>query len=104
MGKTNPKAQSTTSQRAQHNLTKTVVLVSVGFFLCYTGDACYTLAYNTGVTVTFAGPLFNFTSVMVALHCCINPFIYIANYEQFRSTVRKVFGMQANTVFITTTT
>ena len=85
---------SATHRRAQRNLTKTVILVSAGFFTCLSLNEWYYFAGNIGINVSFSGPFYNFTVAMVSLHCCINPLIYIANYEKFRSAVRKLLRVR----------
>ena len=87
-----------TSQRAQYNLTKTVIIVCIGFIICWSCNQWYFFVYNTGIPLSFYGPFYNFTVAMVSLHCCINPIIYIANYEQFRSAVYKIFRLKKNRV------
>jgi hypothetical protein len=79
------------TQRAHRNLTKTVILVCVGFVICWSASQWWFFLYNLGYPLVFGDPLYNFTVIMVSLHCCINPFIYIANYDQFRAAVRKIF-------------
>jgi hypothetical protein len=38
---------------------------------------------------------------MVSLHCSINPFIYIANYDQFRKAVRRILTAPRHSHFAT---
>jgi hypothetical protein len=45
--------------------------------------------------VNNSGTFNNFSTAMVTHYCCINPFIYIANYEQFRRGVRKMFSRRS---------
>jgi hypothetical protein len=80
------------TQRANRNLTKTVILVCVGFVICWSANQWWFLLYNMGYPIVYGDPLYNFTVVMASLHCCINPFIYIANYQQFREAVRKILN------------
>lgn len=80
-------------QRAQSNLTKTLVLVVVGFVVCWSPNEWYYLLHNVGLQhqLPVSGPMFDFTIAMVSVNCCINPFIYIANYKQFRAGIVALF-------------
>jgi hypothetical protein len=83
--------------RAQRNLTKTVVLVSVGFVFCWSWSQWFYTLYAAGMSVKFTEGYYDFSIVMISLHCCINPFIYIINYDQFRAAVRKIFTQRRST-------
>ena len=68
--------------RAQRNLTKTVVMASVSFVFCWSWSEWHYTFYATGMSLDFTGAFYNFAVVMASVHCCINPFIYIVNYDQ----------------------
>lgn len=81
-------------QRAQRNLTKTLVLVVVGFVVCWSPNQCYYLLHNLGLPLTMGGPIYELTTALVCANCCINCFIYIANYEEFRAGIAALFGVK----------
>ena len=68
-----------------------MVIASIGFVVCWSPNEWYYFAYNVGLPLTFTGIVYEFTVVMVSLHSCINPFIYVANYHQFRDAMRRFF-------------
>ena len=75
---------------SQNNLTKTVIIICIGFVVCWSWNAWYYFAYNIGVSLPLSGPFYNFTVAMVSLHCCINPFTCTINCEEFRSAVHNI--------------
>jgi hypothetical protein len=66
-------------------------MASVGFFFCWSWNEWYYFAFNVGYPVSFNGPFYDFSVVMVSFHCCINPLIYAIKYDQFRAAIRKIF-------------
>ena len=82
--------------KAQNNLMKTMMLVSLGFVVCWSCNSWYYFAYNIGAPLSFNDPFYKFSVIMVSVHCCINPFIYIINFDQFRSAVLRLCNRQLN--------
>ena len=76
--------------RAQVNLTKTMVLVTAAFALCWTPNQILYFLFNTGVYSDWGGVGYIFTLFLAFLNCCINPFIYAVKYDGFRKAVRNV--------------
>jgi hypothetical protein len=76
--------------RAQRNLTKTAIVASAGFVVCWSWNEWSYFAVNLGAPLSFTDPFYRFSIIMVSVHCSINPFIYIANYDQFRKAVRRI--------------
>jgi hypothetical protein len=87
--------------RAQRNLTKTAIVASAGFVVCWSWNQWYYFAVSLGAPLTFNDPFYKFTAIMVSLHCSINPFIYIANYDQFRKAVRRILTAPRQSHFAT---
>ena len=77
--------------RVQRNLTKVSLMVSICFFACWSWNSWYFFLMIVGAPIPSSGSVLSFTVVMVCLHCCINPFIYIIKYDKFRSAARKLF-------------
>ena len=73
-------------KRATYNVLKTLTLITVAFVVCWMPNKCYSFLYLIGVTsnigvgyyVTFGLALFN---------SCVNPFIYIIYFKEFRKGV-----------------
>jgi hypothetical protein len=65
-------------------------MASAGFVVCWSWNLWYYFAVNIGAPLTFTDSFYRFSVVMVSAHCSINPFIYIANYDQFRNAVRRI--------------
>ncbi|KAK2154721.1 hypothetical protein LSH36_259g01016 [Paralvinella palmiformis] len=84
--------KSDSMARARKNILKTLAMVAFSFVFCWTWNQIYYLMFNLGLmTGDFTSVFYNFTVVMVFLNCCINPFIYIAKYEQFQKTMKMLF-------------
>ena len=47
------------------------------------------MVYNTGIELDFNGTFYHFTVIAVFLNCCINPFIYAFQYDQFKRELLK---------------
>ncbi|KAK2154720.1 hypothetical protein LSH36_259g01011 [Paralvinella palmiformis] len=90
-----------TMGNARKNILKTLSIVAFFFAFCWSWNQTYFLMFNLGYElVDFTSPFYNFTVVMVFLNCCLNPFIYIAKYEEFQKTMKalicknKVFSVR----------
>ena len=90
-----------TMGNARKNILKTLSIVAFFFAFCWSWNQTYFLMFNLGSElVDFTSPFYNFTVVMVYLNCCLNPFIYIAKYEEFQQTMKalicknKVFSVR----------
>ena len=78
--------------RAQKNLLKTQVIVTVCFFLCWAWNQLAFFVYNLGVHYDLTSKFHLFTIAAVNTNCCVNPFIYIAKYDEFQKAVLKMIG------------
>ena len=82
---------SETTLKARRNILKTLLIVGVGFLLCYTCNTFYLTFYQFGYQyVDLLGDFFKFTIAMTYLGCCINPIIYCIQYRQFQQAMRAV--------------
>ncbi|KAK2153531.1 hypothetical protein LSH36_294g03029 [Paralvinella palmiformis] len=71
-------------KRARMNVVKTLVIVVVSFLCCWTPNQIIYTMYNLGIQIDFNSPFIHFTVISVFLNCCINPFIYAFQYDQFK--------------------
>lgn len=74
--------------RAQVNVTRTMIIVSVAFAVCWTPNQIYYLMFNLGCQVDFLSPLYLFTLFFSFMNCCINPFIYAFKYDALKDAVK----------------
>lgn len=77
--------------RAQRNVIKTSILLSLCYVLCWTWNQVFFFLYTCGVTVDFTGWFYHFTVIAVFSNSCVNPIIYIFKYEEFKVGMRKAF-------------
>ena len=77
---------------AQKNLTKTLVIITLCFILCLSWDQLMWFFYVVGVTKDYYGDLFYYSFYLSCFSSCINPFIYIINYRDFKVGIKKMFG------------
>lgn len=76
--------------RIRKNTLKTFALVSIAFVLCYVWSQCFFLLQNLGFDFSFDLPFYQFSVIASFLNCCVNPFIYLIKYEQFKKAIRKL--------------
>jgi hypothetical protein len=76
-------------------------VASAGFVVCWSWNEWYFFAVNLGAPLSLTNPFYRFTAIMVNVHCSINPFIYIANYDQFRKAVRRIVTASRQSHFTT---
>ena len=88
-GKNKKGTNNQNMSRAMRNVIKTLALVSICFILCWSCNQIYFLMWNLGYPADFNGAFYHFTVVAVFCNCCINPPIYIAQYEQFQINLKK---------------
>ena len=73
---------------ARTNTIKMLLLVVLGFVICWSSNSIYFMMYNLGYSVNWNSVFYKFTVVMVFLNCTINPFIYLAKYQDFQSDLK----------------
>ena len=74
-------------EKTRKNVIKTFALVTACYFICWTPHQVYITMYNFGLVGTFGSSFFQATVVLVFINCCINPFIYIAQFDAFKMAV-----------------
>ncbi|ELU05601.1 hypothetical protein CAPTEDRAFT_107711 [Capitella teleta] len=81
--------------RARRNVIKTLLIVTVCFVLCWCPNQAYFLLFNLGYEhVDFNSTFYHFTVIAVFCNCCMNPFIYSIQFEQFQKAAKKLFICQ----------
>ncbi|XP_006814813.1 galanin receptor 2b-like [Saccoglossus kowalevskii] len=85
--------------RARKNVTKTMLIVSVTFIICWSPMSISFFVYNLGGPLDYDAFYYWIMVVMVFFNMCINPFIYAIKYKQFRDGVRTVFRCNKNKVW-----
>ncbi|ELT99238.1 hypothetical protein CAPTEDRAFT_201176 [Capitella teleta] len=75
--------------RRQVNVTKTMVMVTSAFAMCWTPNQIYYLLFNLGYDLNFTSVGYLITLFMSFVNCCINPFIYAFKLEAFRQGIMK---------------
>ena len=79
---------------ARTNTIKMLLLVVLGSVICWSSNAIYYMMYNLGFSADWNSIFYKFTVVMVFLNCTINPFIYLAKYQDFQTALISFCGSQ----------
>ena len=79
-----------TMTKAKENVFKTLVFVTVVFFLCWIWNVSFYFLFSVGVRLDTTAPYYNFSVFMTTINCCINPFCYAAQYREFQAQAKKL--------------
>ena len=80
--------ESIRKARARRNILKTLTIVTISFCLCWIWTKTLYLINLIGILPwTFYRPLFKVGTFLVYINICVNPFIYVIHYQQFRRGV-----------------
>ena len=74
------------NDRTRKNVINTFAVVTACFFLCWTPQKIFMIMYAFGIVSTF-GNVYQVTTLLVFVNCCINPLIYIAKLDAFKKAV-----------------
>ncbi|XP_072048065.1 galanin receptor type 1-like [Amphiura filiformis] len=77
--------------RARKNVSITLCLVAVSFFVCWTPTEVSYLMFNCGWGYDFQSIFHDAVVVLVQLNLCVNPWIYSFKYEQFQRQTKDIF-------------
>ena len=77
--------------KARRNTIKTLALVSLCFVLCWICNQVYFTMMNLGYPPDLSSGFYHFTVVAVFTNSCLNPFIYMLQFEQFQDAAKKLF-------------
>ena len=78
------------TKKAEKNIIKTLAIITVCFFICWIPNKIHTSLILAGVT-NYLGDIFQVTTMFVFGNCFINPLIYIAKYDAFKTGLRALF-------------
>ncbi|KAK2169079.1 hypothetical protein LSH36_12g08047 [Paralvinella palmiformis] len=87
------KPHSNMKARAGKNVIKTLMIVSTLFILCNSWNQWFFFFIKLGVFDyrAFSTSFYQFSVVAMFANCCVNPFVYAAQYEEFQNGLRKIF-------------
>ena len=83
-------ARQKQTKKAEKNVIKTLTIITVCFFICWIPNKIHISLILAGVT-KYVGDIFQVTTIFVFGNCCINPLIYIAKYDAFKTGLRALF-------------
>jgi len=69
------------SKRVKWNITKTMIIVSVAFVICWFPNNIYFVVANNTAKTGYLYSGYYFTVFMACLNTCMNPFIYALKHE-----------------------
>ena len=76
--------------RVNSNVFKTVVTVTICFFICWTPSRCLYFMFNLGYDVDLSSWYCHLVIIISYVNSCCNPFVYVAQYEQFKKGMQKL--------------
>ncbi|ELU02678.1 hypothetical protein CAPTEDRAFT_199652 [Capitella teleta] len=79
---------------AQVNMTKTCVLVTLAFLLCWTPNQTYFMLFQIGYDLEYGGMFWLITQYLCFVNSCINPFIYAFKHAGIRAAIKTKFNRQ----------
>ena len=94
---TDSKSQSVHKLRlAQMNVFKTCLLVLVSFIVCHMTLQSAILLFVFGFYKSLSGSHFTVGYLLTILNSCLNPYIYVTRYDDFKQQLRKLTGRAGN--------
>ncbi len=96
---------SSGQEKIEKNVFKTLALVSLTFVICWAPNtivyALFVAKVNVKIITT---PFYHFTVYLVFLNCCLNPFIYAAQYRDFQKQMKKLLCRTTSDDHVTSVT
>ena len=77
---------------ARRKTVKMLILVVACYFLCWVWNQVFFLALSLGAPLKLSSPFYQFSVIAVFFNSCINPFIFIFKYEEFKNGLRELVG------------
>ena len=74
--------------KAKRNVLMTLAWVSALYIVCWTPQGVYFFISNLVNETDYKSDFANFATSMIYLNCCINPFVYLTKYEEFRQSAK----------------
>lgn len=78
------KAKEEIFTKGRRNTIKTLFTVAVCFALCWTWNQITFYRQNLGYDIDLTSNSYHITVILVYMNCCVNPFIYAIQYQQFQ--------------------
>lgn len=78
------------NERIRKNTIQTFAIVSSLFFFCWVTNQIYFLLSQLGVSLRYDTPLYRMAVLLAFLNCCVNPFVYVASYKEFKTALKKI--------------
>ncbi|XP_033641660.1 nociceptin receptor-like [Asterias rubens] len=100
-GRDNNTSAQETFSKANRNVTQTVVLLTVSFFICWGPTETNYLLINLGLhqpVNIYEDIYYRVTGGIVVINLCISPFIYCFTYERFQKQVKEMVGRRTRRV------
>ena len=72
------------------NVIRTLVLVSFCFIVCWICNMVYVVLYHISHPVDLTSDFYHTTVIAAFCNCCINPIVYMLQYEQFQDGAKKL--------------
>ena len=76
------------AHKRRRNITVTLFLLFIMYFLCWTPNQFTFLQFNMGGRLDFDGAWYHFTVVAAFLNTALNPFIYALKHSQFQKGLK----------------
>ena len=76
-------------QLARRNTIKTLLIVGCCFIICWSQNQVLFLMSNCGYQMDWNSAYLHYTILMVFLNSTVNPFIYLINYRDYQSALKK---------------
>ncbi|XP_041483230.1 galanin receptor type 1-like [Lytechinus variegatus] len=84
-------ATSKQAQARRKNVTVTLFILFIVYFVCWSPNQFTFLQFNLGGPLNFDGIWYHFTVVAAFCNTCINPFIYALKHRQFQEGLKSLF-------------
>ncbi|XP_077996367.1 neuropeptides B/W receptor type 2-like [Glandiceps talaboti] len=79
------------ADKARHNVTKTLFIVSIVYLLCWSLQAWEYFLYSVVEVIPLFSKFHDFAVILAFTNMCVNPFIYSIQYESFRKGIVVAF-------------
>ena len=76
--------------KVRMNIFTTMLIVSVCFVLCWVWSKMWYLLKTAGMSLSRTSVFYHFSVYAITFNSVVNPFVYIARYEQFQKAVKIV--------------
>ena len=90
--------------RTRARTTRTVVIMILAYFLCWSLNQVLYFMLNIGYGVAWNGDLMQISVVLCFFSSCINPIIYVSRSRQFREDFKKLLCRSPNKTKVSTIT